>query len=162
MTTDEQQFGEFPPLEQMLPQAKPMILLTDYAPPTADGAVEAFVDVDSSSPFFDASLGGVPGCVSLEYMAQTMALCTGFHRRRQGLKPKLGFVLGSRRLEVRIARFEPGVRYRVKVSCVYTDESFGSFDCEVLDPSGAVVACAQMTAFQPDDDVSPETLKDYR
>ncbi len=139
-----------------------MILLTDYAPPSEDGAVDAFIDVSADSPFFDASAGGVPGCVALEYMAQTMALCTGLHRRRRGLGPKLGFVLGSRRLEIGIPVFAPGSRYRVHVSCIYTDESFGSFDCEISDPSGATVARAQMTAFQPEDDLTPEKLKEYR
>ncbi len=139
-----------------------MILLTDYEPPVGDGAVDAFVDVSPESPFFDASVGGVPGCVCLEYMAQTMALCTGFHRRSRGLPPKVGFVLGSRRLEIGIPVFESGARYRVRVSCLYTDESFGSFDCEVFAPSGESVARAQMTAFQPEDDLTPETLKEYR
>ena len=162
MTQANRQTAESPTLAQLLPQAKPMILLTDYAPPTEDGAVDAFVDVAPDSPFFDASVGGVPGCVSLEYMAQTMALCTGFHRRRRGLGPKLGFVLGSRRLEIRIPFFAPGMRYRVHVACIYTDESFGSFDCEIVGPSGEVVARAQMTAFQPDDDLTPEMLREYR
>lgn len=162
MADSEQTTEAFPTLAELLPQAKPMILLTDYEPPAADGSVTAFVDIDAESPFFDATQGGVPGCVSLEYMAQSMALCTGLHRRRQGLRPKLGFVLGSRRLKISTPLFVPGCRYRVRVSCVYTDESFGSFDCEIRGPSGDVVAKAQVTAFQPEDDMTPEMMKEYR
>ena len=162
MTSAVRQPEERLSLAQLLPQAEPMILLTDYEPPADDGAVTAFVDVSPASPFFDASVGGVPGCVSLEYMAQTMALCTGFHNRSRGIAPKIGFVLGSRRLEIGIPFFQAGARYRVRVSCLYTDESFGSFDCEIFAPSGESVARAQMTAFQPGDDLTPETLKEYR
>lgn len=162
MTPADRQTEERPALAQLLPQAAPMILLTDYEPPAADGAVDAFVDVSSESPFFDASVGGVPGCVSLEYMAQTMALCTGFHNRSRGLAPKVGFVLGSRRLEIKIPVFLSGARYRVHVACLYTDESFGSFDCEIFAPTGESVAHALMTAFQPSDDLTPEKMKEYR
>lgn len=85
------------PLAELLPQAAPMVLLSGYEPPTEENAVEAFVDVTPQAPFFEPALGGVPSCVALEYMAQAMALCVGLLRRRKGLAPQVGFVLGSRR-----------------------------------------------------------------
>lgn len=129
-----------------------MVLLSGYEPPTTDDAVCAWVDVSPASPFFDHAAGGVPGCVALEYMAQTMALLVGIRRRRAGLPPQLGFVLGSRKLSVAIPFFPPDRRYRVQAACTYSDEEFGAFDVRVEDASGAVVASGTVTAFQPGDD----------
>lgn len=154
--------GEKIPLGDIMPQAEPMILLTDYDTPSDDESVDAYVSVSESSPFYEGALGGVPGCVALEYMAQAMALCTGFYRRRKGLPPKIGFVLGSRRMTVGVPRFACGERYRVHATCTYFDESFGSFDCAVFDASGAEVARAQLTAFQPEGDMTPEKLEEFQ
>ena len=140
------------PLGELLPQARPMVLLSGYEPPADEAAVEAFVDVTPQAPFFDAALDGVPGCVALEYMAQTMALCVGFLRRKKGLPPQIGFVLGSRRLDVRIPSFQSGARYRVRAACTFQDEEFGSFDCSIRDASDRVVASGSLTAFQPGTD----------
>ncbi len=137
------------PIEELLPQGAPMVLLSGYEPPADDAAVEAFVDVTPRSPFFEAPLDGVPSCVALEYMAQTMALCVGLLRQKKGLSPRIGFVLGSRRLELRQPRFAAGVRYRIRAVCAFQDEEFGSFDCEIRDATGAVVATGTLTAFQP-------------
>ena len=149
------------PLAELLPQADPMILLTDYEPPAREGSVDAFVTVSSASPFFEPSLGGVPACVTLEYMAQTMALCTGFYRRARNLPPQVGFLLGSRRLTVSVPCFKDGETYRVHAECTYSDESFGSFDCTVTDAAGTEVARGALTAFQPDGEVTPETMEAY-
>ena len=148
-------------LEALLPQAEPMILLSGYEPQKEERSVDAWVDVSPSSPFYEREMGGVPGCVALEYMAQTMALCVGMLRRKGGLKPKIGFVLGSRKLAVMVDAFKSGERYSVCAECTYQDESFGSFDCTIRDAGGSVVATAQMTAFQPDDDITPEKLKEF-
>lgn len=146
-------------LESLLPQAHPMILLSGYEAPSSPDVVETWVDVSSSSPFFISENDGVPGCVALEYMAQSMALCVGFIHRSKGLPPKLGFVLGSRKFEIFIPFFKNGERYRVRAECTYQDESFGSFNCSIVDCSGAVVATAQMTAFQPEGEVTVESLE---
>lgn len=148
-------------LESLLPQAHPMILLSGYEVPTCTDRVDTWVDVTRDSPFFVPECDGVPGCVALEYMAQSMALCIGFLRRGRGLEPKLGFVLGSRKLEISIPYFKKGGRYRVSAVCAYQDESFGSFDCTIKDDSGEIVASAQMTAFQPEGDVTSESLEVY-
>jgi len=149
------------PLPDLLPQAGRMQLLTGYEEPGTDDAVTAFVDIDETSAFYERALGGVPACVALEYMAQTMALLVGLARRRRHQGPKIGFVLGSRRLETKIARFRRGERYRVTATCTYEDDSFGSFDCTIADASGTAVATATVTAYQPEDGMTPERLKEY-
>lgn len=153
--------GENESLAALLPQADPMILLSGYVSPSSPDTVETWVDITPGSPFYVSESDGVPGCVALEYMAQSMALCVGFLRRSSGLSPKLGFVLGSRKLEIKIPFFRNGARYRVRAHCTYQDESFGSFDCTVTDDAGAIVASAQMTAFQPEGEVTPEKLEAF-
>lgn len=146
----------------MLPQADPMILLSDYEEPAGDRpSVTAYVDISEKSPFYVRSLGGTPSTTALEYMAQTMALCVGFDRRRKGLKPKIGFVLGSRRLMVNVPCFKNGGRYRIVADCTYSDDEFGSFDCIITDSAGVEVAKATVTAFQPDFEATPENLEAY-
>ena len=150
-----------PPLAELLPHKAPMILLSGYEEQTGEDMAVAFVDVGPESPFHDQALGGVPACVALEYMAQTMALCVGFHRRRGGGEPKMGFVLGSRKMETFVPCFRDGERYRITARCTYQDESFGSFDCEIADASGAIVARATLTAFQPEGEMTPERLEEF-
>ena len=134
-----------------LPHEPPMVLLSGCEPASAGEAVDAWVDVTPDSPFFDHEAGGVPGCVALEYMAQAAALFIGRIRAAEGLPPSIGFVLGTRRMQIAEPLFFPGVRYAVHVDCTYRDESFGSFECSVSGADGAVFATAQMTAFQPED-----------
>lgn len=134
-----------------LPHKPPMLLLSGCKPAAAGEDVEAWVDITPESPFCDAAGGGVPGCVALEYMAQAMAVFVGRARAAEGLPPAVGFVLGSRRLAVEIPFFALGGRYTVRASCTYRDEAFGSFDCRIEEPGGAVVAAAQVTAFLPED-----------
>lgn len=146
----------------LLPQASPMVLLTGYEEPGEENAATAFVEISPDSPFYVPALGGTPGCTALEYMAQAMALCTGIYRRRKGHGPKMGFVLGSRSLEIRTPVFECGRTYRVRASCDYFDESFGSFDCAVFDDKGETVASARMTAYQPEGDLDASGLEKFQ
>ena len=149
-----------PSLDKLLPQAAPMILLSGFYPPQDDAlGVSAWIDVSRQSPFYDDSLGKVSPCAALEYMAQAMALYIGIYRFKNKLPPKIGFVLGSRRLEIFVDGFDLGKRYTVKASPVYSDESFGSFSCEVLDSSNNVVARAEITAFQPDEEMENEIME---
>lgn len=138
-----------------------MILLTGYEEPVSEEAVVAFVDVGKAAPFYEQALGGVPACVALEYMAQTMALLVGLRDRRRGQKPRIGFVLGSRKLETKIPCFCDGERYRILATCTYEDESFGSFDCTITDGRGETVATATMTAFQPEGEITTEKIKEF-
>ncbi len=150
-------------LEELLPQAHPMILLSGYTPPSPDSdVVDAWVDVSAESPFFEAELDGVPACVAAEYMAQTMALCTGLYRARRNLPPKVGFLLGSRRLTLNLKHFAAGSRYRVRVAPTFSDEEFGSFACTIFeDATGKEVASAQMNAFQPEGELAVDKLEAY-
>ena len=141
--------NESPRPADFLPHRPPMILLAELISVDKPGESSAVADTSPGCIFYDPELKGVPACVALEYMAQAMALVVGAERRRRGYTPTVGFVLGSRRMEVKIATFESGKRYEVKAKCVYDDDEFASFDCSITDPDGATVAAALFTAYQP-------------
>ena len=133
---------------ELLPQKPPMVVIAG-GEDIADGEAAAYAIADRSSLFYDPEVDGVPGCAALEYMAQTMAFAVGARRRRHGDAPKVGFVLGSRKLEIRIPVFSCEQRYRVTAKCDFTDEEYASFDCAIADERGVIVASAALTAFQP-------------
>ena len=136
-----------------LPHRSPMILLAELISVDVPGVASAVADTSPSCIFYDPELKGVPACAALEYMAQTMALAVGAEHWRRGEAPKVGFVLGTRRMEVKVATFESGKRYVANAKCVYDDEEFASFDCSIVDPDGATVAAALFTAYQPPESV---------
>ena len=140
-------------LADFLPHRPPMIMLAELISVDVPGVASAVPDTSPSCIFYDPELKGVPACAALEYMAQTMALAVGEERRRRGQTPKVGFVLGTRRLEVKIATFESGKRYVANAKCVYAETEFASFDCSITDPDGATVATALLTAYQPSERV---------
>ena len=136
-----------------LPHRPPMILLAEVVSVDEPRVASAVADTSPGCIFYDPELKGVPACAAVEYMAQTMALAVGAEHRRRGQAPRVGFILGTRRLEVKVATFESGKRYVTNAKCVYGDDEFASFDCSITDPDGATVAAALFTAYQP-----PESL----
>ena len=140
-------------LADLLPHRPPMILLAELISVEESGGASAVADTSPGCIFYDSELKGVPACAALEYMAQTMALAVGAGQRRQRLSPKLGFVLGTRRMEVKVATFESGKRYVVNAKCDYDDNEVASFDCSITDPDGVTVATALLTAYQPPESV---------
>ena len=132
-----------------LPHRPPMILLAELISVDVPGVASAVADTSPDCIFYDPELKGVPACAAVEYMAQTMALAVGAEHRRRGQAPRVGFILGTRRLEVKVATFESGKRYVTNAKCVYGDDEFASFDCSITDPDGATVATALFTAYQP-------------
>ena len=141
------------PPADFLPHRPPMIMLSELISIDVPGEASAVADTSPGCIFYDPELKGVPACAALEYMAQTMALAVGAEHRRRGQTPKVGFVLGTRRMEVKVAMFESGKRYVANAKCVYDDAEFASFDCSITDPAGVTVATALFTAYQPPESV---------
>lgn len=141
-------------LDALLPHRKPMTMLKSIVSTATPGVAEAIADVSRESIFYDASVGGVPAVAALEYMAQTMALAVGSEYAHRGVKPRIGFVLGTRKMEVSIDFFDPEKEYTARAKCIYTDEEFASFECSIS-CDGETVAEATLTAFQPPEGVDP-------
>ena len=96
---------------------------------------------------------GVPNWVAIEYMAQTCAALAGcWDRHVAPEKPvRPGLLLGARRLELKIDRFEPGGVYHVTAEDVFSDADAASFECLIRDDAGCEVAKATLNAYRPPD-----------
>jgi len=122
----------FPVIEEILPHGGAMVLLSRVLSHHGDCTVCA-VDVDDSGIFRDES-GAVAAWVGIEYMAQCVAAHAGLVARTAGEPPRVGFLLGGRRVTFHVARFHPGERLRVNARRVWGGPGgMVSFECSLED-----------------------------
>lgn len=117
-----------PPLGEILPHRPPMVLLDgilSYEPPE----ITCGVTIHESSMF--AAFQGVPAIVSLEYMAQCAAAYSGMQKRERGEAPKVGYLLGTRHIELRVEHLLWGEQLVVRAHHHWGEGGLASFECEV-------------------------------
>ncbi|TDM05736.1 MAG: 3-hydroxylacyl-ACP dehydratase [Ideonella sp. MAG2] len=137
-----------PPLQSCLPHRGRMLLIHRLLSADDETAL-AEVDVRPDSLF--AQPEGVPAWVGLEYMAQAVAAWAGARAQRAGRKPRLGFLLGTRRFEVKTPLFAHGSTLQVHVRCeLMADNGLGQFDCQIHE-SGRLLCQAKVSVFEPED-----------
>lgn len=134
-------------VEELVPHSGKMSLLDkiiDYG----EGWLAAEVKINADSMFVEGN--GVPAWIGLEYMAQGIAAYAGLKERRNGGKPKIGFLLGTRKYLCNAEYFETGQVLSLKVKLeLLADNGLNVFACEL---SGKEVsATAVVNVFQPDD-----------
>ena len=140
------------PLEDLLPHRPPMVLIDAVESFDAESkSLVARVTIDENQLFY--AEGGVPNWVAIEYMAQAAAALVGVHDKHlapdRPVRP--GLMLGTRRLDLRLARFEAGKTYRVVAENVFNDADAASFACRIEDEAGETVAAATLNAYRPPD-----------
>lgn len=123
-----------PPMSWLVPHAGRMRLLRDVVEHSSVHTVCA-VDPAKSALFRDAD-GTVPAFVGLEYMAQCVAAHGGLLARAAGAAPRPALLLGSRRLAIRVDRFEVGQSLLVSARHHRSGPGIVAFDCEVRDAAG--------------------------
>lgn len=138
--------GSYPAVGDVVPHSGRMVLLTrvvDHAPDYTACLVEVGEDAFLREP------GGlVPGWVGLEYMAQCIAAHAGLRARANGEPVEIGFLLGSRRVEIHTAGFAPGQVLEVRARRQWGDRQLGSFACSLLDSAtGALLMEGHLTVF---------------
>jgi predicted hotdog family 3-hydroxylacyl-ACP dehydratase len=137
-----------PPLEACVPHRGSMRLIHRLLSADDTHAV-AEVDVRPDSLF--AQDEGVPAWVGLEYMAQTVAAWAGARAQRAGQRPRVGFLLGTRRYEADVPVFAHGRTLTVAVHCdLMADNGLGQFSCEISE-AGQVLCRARVNVFEPED-----------
>ncbi|MGY0832728.1 ApeP family dehydratase [Azospirillum argentinense] len=138
------------PIEDLLPHARPMILL-DEAVGRVDGRFVSALTVREGAPFVVTGRGA-PAHVAVEWMAQTCGAQVGVEAREAGGDVRLGLLLGTRDFRASVPWFAIGERLEVSVAPVFRDENIGSFDCVVTRAgTGEELAKAQLTVYQPED-----------
>ena len=133
-----------------LPHREPMILIDRILAYCDDNLLSETV-ISPSSAYFDAATQQVPNYVGIEYMAQTIAALAGVEAKANNLPICIGFLLGSRKLEMHINGFELGASYFTRVTRLYQEDTgLAVFDCQILHKD-QVVASANVNVFQPQD-----------
>ena len=137
---------------RLLPHRPPMVLIDGVEAINLEAKrVVVSLKIDDSNPFF--SNGGVPSWVAIEYMAQAAGTLVGLRDRSLApdCTPRVGMLLGTRRMEVGLSRFVAGETYRASAECVFEDTDAASFQCEIRDAADCVVASATLNAYRPPD-----------
>jgi predicted hotdog family 3-hydroxylacyl-ACP dehydratase len=133
-------------IADIVPHAGNMCLLDRAIEGDAE-SLSCEVSIQDDDLFFVGD--GVDAWVGIEYMAQTVAAWAGWRARLRGEKPKIGFLLGSRRYDSTRARFGRGEVLRVDVHRQFhADNGIGLFDCRIV-LNGETVANATLTVLEP-------------
>lgn len=74
---------------------------------------------------------GLPTWASIELMAQTISAYAGHKGRSHGQEPKIGFLLGTRKMTLPVAYFAMGSVVKIRVEQSYLHEGLGQFFCEI-------------------------------
>ena len=133
-------------VEDLIPHRPPMVLIDD---------IES-IDLESSSlvASFTAKEQWRGNWFAIEYMAQTAAALAGLFDKMadDGAEGRPGLLLGTRRLDLGIAEFVPGVRYFVKAVREYVDGDSAAFVCDIWEAGGdekSARCTATLTAYRP-------------
>jgi len=141
--------ADFPyPVEALLPHSKGMVLLDRVVEAGEDHiVVELKVRDDGlfSSPDYT-----VPAWVGLEYMAQTIAAFSGYHRKCRGEAIDVGFLVGTRHYQCSVGRFPCGTSLRVRAEkIIEAANDLSVFSC-TLEGDG-INATSQINVLLPQD-----------
>lgn len=132
---------------ELVPHSGTMSLLDEILA-YGDDWLRAAVDIRADSLFCED--GAVPAWVGLEYMAQTIAAFAGMKEVQAGGKPRLGFLVGTRRYNSNIDRFCVGTRLEIQVTRdLEADNGLSVFDCQIT--AAGIEVQAGLNVYQPDD-----------
>ena len=132
---------------ELLPHRAGMLFL-DRALEGDDNCITACAQIKENHLF--AQDGRVGSWVLLEYMAQTMAMWTSWNARQKGLPPPVGFLLGTRRLDLLTDHVAVGSVLTCKASRIFVsvEDGVAQFQCEAY-CNGQLLAKAAINAFEP-------------
>ena len=142
---------EFPAVAEILPHSGAMVLLARVTSHAGDATVCA-AQIEDDALLRSAS-GDVPAWMGLEYMAQCIAAHSGLLGLAGGDPPRVGFLVGSRRLTFHAHSFRRGQRLTVQARRVWGGtRGMVAFDCSITDAdTGALLAEGRLGCFTPGD-----------
>ena len=131
----------------LLPHRAPMILL-ERVVRFSDEGIECVVKT-TGTPF--VSENSVDIIVATEWMAQAVGTFVGAGRQKKGEEPRIGFIIGSRRIDFHVDRVAADTELRVHACPVWIDRGNGNFRCRVEERStGRVLAEGSLTVHEPE------------
>lgn len=123
----------------------PMVLIDDILDWNQEG-VAATLTIRPDLMFCEEE--GLPTWVAIEIMAQTISLHAGLVGHHLGHLPKLGFLLGTRKINLPFSHFKIGQVLTVYAKCQYIHDKLGVFDCQIV-IDGAVSMNATLSVYEP-------------
>ena len=133
-------------LEKILPHKEPMILIDDVIRYSIDEKwLMAEVSIDETSQFYDKQINGVPAIVGIEYMAQAIG-CYAYYRNDEK-KPKIGYLLGTKKYNIKIDKFAKNQKYIIRVEEIFLDEALASFSCFIYNKHNDIIADSTVTVY---------------
>jgi predicted hotdog family 3-hydroxylacyl-ACP dehydratase len=136
-------------IHTILPHAGRMLLLDelrDHGPEH----VTCGVTIHDQATFCEG-VSGVPAWVGLEYMAQACCAFSGIEEVREGRRPSIGLLLGSRAYESQVEFFALGAKLEVRAELLMRDESdLVAFACSIHH-ADQVLARGDVKAYRPKD-----------
>ncbi|MGA9852062.1 MAG: 3-hydroxylacyl-ACP dehydratase [Gammaproteobacteria bacterium] len=141
-----------PAVAELLPHTGSAILVDELRAETADGVI-AIARIGRAHALFAPQQHGVPSWVGIELMAQAIALHAGLLARRGSGRPRVGYLLGTRRYAPSVANFARGLELEIRAERSYLDDSgLGAYDCSIVS-NGSALASATLTVFQTEEEV---------
>ncbi|WP_107682007.1 ApeP family dehydratase, partial [Acinetobacter baumannii] len=109
---------------QYIPHEQPMVFI-DHLTEVAEGRAQAELTITPELMFCEAE--GLPTWASIEIMAQTISAYSGWQGQQSKQAPKVGFLLGTRKLNLPIPYFSLGSQLIIQIEQQYFHEGLGQF-----------------------------------
>ena len=134
-------------MAELLPHAGEMILLNAVL--HCDDEQIVVTALPTASTILVDDQGVLPAWTGIEYMAQAIACFAGVHERVHGRPPKVGFLLGTRSYDSKVAAFALNQTLRISATKQYQEANgLGAFQCRIENDTGVLVE-ASINVFEP-------------
>lgn len=137
-----------------IPHEKPMVFV-DHLIEFGENFVCAELLIRPDLMFCEKQ--GLPTWASVEVMAQTVSLFAGAQGTTSGHQPKIGFLLGTRKLHLPIAYFALGETLKIRAEQQYLHEGLGQFACQIEYREYKI--SAMLSVYEPEKPVMPFNSK---
>lgn len=131
---------------QYIPHEQPMVFI-DHIVEANKGYAVAELTITPELMFCETD--GLPTWASIEIMAQTISAYSGWRGQQLQQAPKVGFLLGTRKLQLPFAYFQIGQLLKIRVEQQYLHEGLGQFSCEIH--CDEHVISAMLSVYEPTD-----------
>jgi predicted hotdog family 3-hydroxylacyl-ACP dehydratase len=138
-----------PAVTDLVPHADGMLLI-DRMLFVDDERARSESTIRPDNIFFQPGRG-IPAYVGFELMAQTINAFDGFKLFKEGKKPMIGFLLGCRKYSAARPFFTEGETVTTEAAPLMGEIGMASFECRILDATGAELASATINVYRPED-----------
>ncbi|NVK11049.1 MAG: hypothetical protein HWD83_03525 [Gammaproteobacteria bacterium] len=131
---------------ELIPHKPPMQFI-EVLTKVSDSGAETTSRIPADHIMVDHN--AVPIYAAIEFMAQSIAAWSGYHDQQQGLKPGVGFLLGTRKLSFIQSTLPINTELVVRVEReLEAENGLSSFNGQLF-IDGAEIASARLNVFKP-------------